>query len=198
MTRNMSTGNDRIFEQYPKRPPAVESQEIEKCDESMTLCAAITLAEQLGHTDRRITMRRRFNALAASHGAASVGSTASFAIAGTTVLAEPTDPSIAIGSALLVIATIYFVAMMAIGKLAETGGFLDRHFNFRAGFHGTACFCFAVMLACLGVLTLSDLWSSLTALGLALLTVSFGCAVGTVSWGLIGNSSADDESKLRE
>ena len=138
-------------------------------------------------------MRERFDALAASHGAASLGLVALFAIAGSLVLAEPTEPTIAVGWALLVIAAIYLVAMTAIGKLARTGGFLDRRFNCRAGSHVAAGFCIAGIFACSGVLTLSDLWGNSTAVGLSLLTVSVGCAVGMASWGLICGSSADDK-----
>ena len=144
-------------------------------------------------------MRRRFDVLAASHGAASLGLVALFAIAGSLVLTEPTELPLAIGSGLLIVAAIYFVAMTTIGRTAPSGGLLDGRFNFRAGSHGAAGFCIVSMFACSGVMTLRDLWASSTALGLAMLTVGAGCAAGMVLFGLFGTTSADqDESKLYE
>ena len=134
----------------------------------------------------------QFDVLSASQGAASLGLVSSFAIAGSIVLAQPTEPSTAIGTALLVIAAIYFVAMMAIGKLARSGGVLDSRFNFHAGSHGASGFCIVGMFACSGVLTLKDLWGDSTALGVALLIVGGGCAVGMALFGRISCSSGND------
>lgn len=102
------------------------------------------------------------------------------------------DPTLAIGAALLAIAAVYALAMTAIGKLARTGGLLHGRFDFRAGSHGAAGFCIVGVFACSGLLTLSDSWRNPNALGVALLAVSVGCAIGMVSWGVICRTSEDD------
>jgi hypothetical protein len=95
---------------------------------------------------------------------------------------------------LLVIAAVYFVAMVTIGKLARTGGLLDGRLNFRAGSHGAAGFCIVAIFAGSGILTLQEQWSSSFAWGLSLLTVSASCALGMVVFGRIGCGSANDAS----
>jgi len=137
-------------------------------------------------------MRMRFDALSASHGAASLGLIASFAIAGSIVLTQPSDLPLAIGTALLLLAAIYLGAMLMIGTLARRGGYLDHHFNFQAGGHGASGFCIVCMFACSGVLTLKDLWDSSTALGAALLIISAGSTIGMALFGSISCRSVDD------
>ncbi|MFO7905811.1 MAG: hypothetical protein ACQESR_14630 [Planctomycetota bacterium] len=134
-------------------------------------------------------MQQRFDVLAASHGAASVGLIALFAVFGSLVLAEPTELKDAIGYGLLVVAVIYLVAMMIIGRLACAGGMLQLRFDFRAASHGAAGFCIVGLFACSGILTLQNVWRSPAAMGISLIMVSIGCAVGMVLFGLIGCSS---------
>ncbi|MBM4088829.1 MAG: hypothetical protein FJ276_05270 [Planctomycetes bacterium] len=142
-------------------------------------------------------MRRHFDMLAASRGAASLGLVALFAIAGVLVLTDPDDSQLAIGSALLILAAVYFFAMTAIGWACRPGGLLDGRFDFRAGSHGAAGFCIVSIFVCSGVLVLKDLWESSTAVGLSLLTVAALCAIGMVLSGLVDTASADDdESQL--
>lgn len=137
-------------------------------------------------------MRVRFDALSASQGAASLGLIASFAFAGFIVLTQPSDLSLAIGTALLLLAAVFLGAMLAIGSLARKGGYLDHHFNFQAGGHGASGFCIVGMFACSGVLTLKDLWDTSTALGVALLIISGGSAIGMALFGTVSCQSVDD------
>ena len=136
-------------------------------------------------------MQQRFDVLAASHGAASIGLISLFAISGSLVLTEPAELRDAIGYGLLVVAVIYLVAMMIIGSLACAGGMLQRRFDFRAASHGAAGFCIVGLFACSGILTVENVWRSPTAMGVSLIAVSVGCAVGMVLFGLIGCSSPE-------
>ena len=138
-------------------------------------------------------MRMRFDALSASQGATSLGLITSFAFAGSIVLAEPRDLPLAIGTALLILAAIYLVAMLAMGRVARRGGCLDHRFNFQAGSRGASGFCIVGIFACSGILTLKDLWQNTTALGVSLLIISGGCTIGMIWFGLMDCSSGDDQ-----
>jgi hypothetical protein len=142
-------------------------------------------------------VRDRFDALAASHGAASVGLIALFTISGAVVLVEPDESGILIGCALLFVAVLYLVAMTVIGRLARSGGLLEHRFDFRAGSHGAAGFCIAGIFACSGIFTLAHLWGDRAALGISLLTISGGCAVGMASWGLACRAPAVEKKDSR-
>jgi hypothetical protein len=143
-------------------------------------------------------VRKHFDALSASQGAASLGLILLFAVAGSIALANPADLATVLGTALLASSAFYFAAMISVGRLARTGGLLDSRFDFRAGSHGAAGFCIVALLACAGVFTLNTLWENRTAWGLALLLVSAGCASGMAVFGRICCSSGSAPEPTRE
>jgi hypothetical protein len=143
-------------------------------------------------------VRKHFDALSASQGAASLGLILLFAVAGSIVLAKPADVATVLGTVLLASSAFYFVAMMSLGRLARTGGLLDSRFDFHAGSHGAAGFCIVAVLACAGVLTLNTLWEDRMAWGVALLIVSGGSASGMVLFGRICCSSDSEHESTRE
>lgn len=142
-------------------------------------------------------MREHFDALSASQGAASLGLILLFAVAGSIVFVGPTDVATVLGTVLLASSAFYFVAMLSLGRLARTGGFLDSRFNFQAGSHGTAGFCIVAVLACAGIFTLNTLWENRTAWGVALLIVSGVSASGMAFFGRICCSSGSDHESNR-
>lgn len=130
-------------------------------------------------------MQIRFNASSASQGAASLGLIALFAFAGSIVLAQPRDLPLAIGIALLVFAAIYLFAMLAMGTFASEGGCLVQRFSVQAGSHGASGFCIVGVFASAGFLTLKGHWGNPVALGVSLLLISVGCAIGMIGFGLL-------------
>lgn len=131
----------------------------------------------------------RFDAISASHGAASIALIAFLGTSGGLVLAEKFESTGGIGSALIAIALMYWVSLSVIGRLARPGGFFAGRFSFRAASHGTSAFCIAALFGCAGVMCLVDSFQEdLKAYGFCLLLAAVSGLAGFLLFGFLADS----------
>lgn len=131
----------------------------------------------------------KFDAIAASHGAASIGLIAFLGTSGGLLLAEKFNTTGNIGYALIAIAFVYWISLSVIGRLARPGGLFAGRFSFRAASHGTSAFCIATIFACGGVICVVDsLQGNLTAYGFCLLLVAASGLAGFLLFGFLADS----------
>ena len=131
----------------------------------------------------------RFDAISASHGAASIGFIAFLGTSGGLLLAEKFESTRAIGSALIAIAVVHWVSLSVIGRLARPGGSLAGRFSFRAASHGASAFCIAAIFGCAGVMCLVDSFQeNRKAYGFCLLLAAASGLAGFLLFGFLADS----------
>lgn len=140
----------------------------------------------------------RFDAVSASHGAASVALIAFLAISGLLIIFEKFEDPDVIGVALVLIACVHLVSLGWIGKIARPSG-SSRRFSFRAASHGASALCICTFIACAGVLCIVDEYQrSLLPYGVCLIITAVSSLAGFFWFGWASDSTNLDSSREQD
>lgn len=130
----------------------------------------------------------RFDAISATHGAASVALIAFLTISGLLIIFEKFEDPTAIGVALVIIACLHLASLGWIGRIARPNR-QSRRFSFRAASHGASALCICAFIACAGVVCIvQELQKSQLVAGVCLLITAACSLFGFLSFGWASNS----------
>lgn len=138
----------------------------------------------MNESDRKL----RFDAVSASHGAASVALIAFLTASGLLIVFQQFEDPVPIGKALLTIAAVHLSSLFWIGAFARPGRRAGR-FSFRAASHGASALCITSFVACAGFMCLVRRFSdSQTAYGVCLLISAASSLVGFLAFGWLSET----------
>lgn len=145
--------------------------------------------------DSRSDQSTRFDAVSATHGAASFALIAFLTISGVLIIFEKFEDPDVIGVAMVVIACVHLVSLGWIGKIARPSP-NSRRFSFRAASHGASALCICTFIACAGVLCIVDeLQRSLLPYGVCLLIMAVTSLSGFLWFGWASDSRNPDSTR---